>query len=165
MTNEVTAPATVTITAQGFSCGIELGKLPPASLEAMIVYGVRRRYQDAINSMAKELRDAGESVDGEALFTQFHQRVMDGTLGVRGAASATDPLDKYRKAIVRSILMGDKQSKAAQAYLAIDSSDQAARNAYLLELATKNAEKIDALAAQQLAADERAAKAALALSL
>lgn len=160
-----TVPAAVSVRVQGHETEIDVTAIPADSLAAMVAYGIRRKYQDSINSAAKELRDAGESVDGAALFTDFHARVMDGNLGVRGESITADPLDKYRRAIVRAIISSDKESKAWKDYDAIDSSDRKARDEYLLNLAAKNAAKIDPLAQAQLDADRKASKAVAGLEL
>lgn len=154
----VSAPATVSIRVQGFETDIDLAKLPAESLASMVAYGVRRKYQDSINSAAKEARDAGESVDGEALFLAFHQRVMDGLLGVRGESVTADPLDKYRRAIVRDLLAKDKAGAGWKGYAAIDASDRKARDEYLLGIAAKNSAKIDPVAEQHLEQDRARAR-------
>ena len=160
-----TVPSTVSIRVQGHETEIDVTSLPADSLAAMVAYGIRRKYQDSINSAAKELRDAGESVDGAALFADFHERVLAGNLGVRGESITSDPLDKYRRAIVRAIISNDKESKAWKDYDAIDSTDRKARDEYLLAIATKNAAKIDPLAQAQLDADRKASKAVAGLEL
>lgn len=166
MTNFTTsAPASVSIRVQGFETDIDLAALPQESLAAMIAYGVRRKYQDSINSAAKEARDAGESVDGEALFLAFHQRVMDGALGVRGESTTADPLDKYRKTIVRDLLAKDKSGPGWKGYAAIDSKDRAARDEYLLGIAAKNSAKIDPVAQRMREEELAQAKAVSALEL
>jgi hypothetical protein len=158
-------PATVSIRVQGFEADIDVTSLPESALAAMVTYGVRRKYQDSINSAAKELRDAGDSPDGADLFEAFHQRVIDGMLGVRAESASADPLDRFRKAIVRGIISRDKSSKAWKGYAAIDSADRKARDEYLLDLAAKNAEKINPLAEAELEREREAAKATASLSL
>lgn len=164
-TFNTSAPASVSIRVQGFETDIDLQVLPQDSLAAMIAYGVRRKYQDSINSIAKEARDAGESVNGEALFLAFHQRVMDGSLGVRGESATADPLDKYRKSIVRDLLAKDKSGPGWKAYAAIDSKDRTARDEYLLAIAKKNAAKIDPVAQRMRDEELAQAKAVSALEL
>lgn len=161
----VSAPASVSIRVQGFETDIDLAALPQDSLAAMIAYGVRRKYQDSINSAAKEARDAGESVNGEALFLAFHQRVLDGALGVRGESATTDPLDKYRREIVRKLLAADKSGAGWKGYAAIDASDRKARDEYLLGIAAKNAAKIDPVAQRMRDEELAQAKAVSALEL
>lgn len=159
------APATVSIRVQGFETDIALADLHPDSLAAMIAYGVRRKYQDSINSAAKELRDAGESVSGAELFETFHAKAVEGLLGVRGESIAADPLDQYRKALVRDLLARDKAGKGWKGYAAIDSKDRKARDQYLLDIATKNAAKIDPVAQAQLEADRDRVKQVAGLDL
>lgn len=166
MTNfNATIPTSVSIRVQGFEADIDVTALPQESLATMVAYGIRRKYQDSINSAAKELRDAGESVDGAALFEEFHGRVLDGLLGVRGESVSADPLDKYRKAIVRDLLARNKDGKGWKAYAAIDAADRKARDEFLLSIAAKNAAKIDPVAREQLEADRAAAKAVSGLEL
>lgn len=150
-------PATVSIKVQGHETDINVSDIPNDMLSIMVAYGIRRKYQDSINSIAKELRDNGDEVDGETLFHDFHERVLESELGMRGDTSTTDPLDKYRKSIVREILAKNKQSKGWAAYEAIDSADQKARGDFLLTIAAKNADKIDAMA--QVRLDRANAKA------
>lgn len=155
MTNTftTTAPAAVEIRVQGLATTIDVSSIPTDMLHVMIAYGVRRRYQDTINNLAKQLREAGEKVDGKALFEDFHNRVMESALGVRGESVAADPLDKYRREIVREALAKDKKSEGWLAYEAIDSKDRKARDAFLLAIAEKNASKVDPKAKQRLEAD------------
>lgn len=153
-----TAPATVSIKVQGFATDIDVAALPRESLHAMIAYGVRRKYQDSINSAAAALREAGDSVEGEALFNDFHKRVLDGSLGVRGESITADPLDKYRREIVRETLARDKEGKGWKAYAAIDPKDRKARDAFLLAIAEKNASKVDPVAKERLEADRNKVK-------
>ena len=164
-TFNVSAPATVSIRVQGHETEIDVTSIPTESLAAMIAYGIRRKYQDSINSIAKEQRDAGESVDGAELFEAFHQKVLAGTLGVRGESTTADPLDKYRRAIVRDLLARDKSGAGWKGYAAIDSSDRKARDQYLLDIAQKNAAKIDPVAKEHRQADLDAAKAVAGLDL
>lgn len=155
---------TVTVNAQGATFTVDLSEVPAESLAIMVEYGVRRKYQDTVNSIAKKLRDEGEDVDGEALLADMHKRVVEGLLSTRGEAQSSDPLDAYRRAIVREIITADKESKAFRDYDAIDAKDRKARDAYLLELASKNAEAVDKLASARREADLAAKKAAQALS-
>jgi hypothetical protein len=152
-TFNATVPASVSIRVQGFEAAIDVTTLPAESLATMVSYGIRRKYQDSINSAAKELRDAGESVDGEALFEDFHQRVLGGLLGVRGESVSADPLDKYRREIVRETLARDKEGKGWKAYAAIDAKDRKARDAFLLDIAKRNESKVDPVAKERLEAD------------
>ena len=158
-------PATVSIRVQGYETSIDLASIPSESLAAMVAYGVRRKYQDSINSAAKELRDEGAEVNGEELFESFHARVLEGALGVRGDSITADPLDKYRKQIVRQLLASDKAGKGWKGYAAIDSKDRAARDEYLLAIAAKNADKIDPVAQAMLERDRQEAKAVASLDL
>lgn len=153
-----TAPLTVTIQVQGYGTVIELNKIHPESLTAMIAYGVRRKYQDSINSAAAAIREEGGKPDGKALFDAFHKRVLDGELGVRGESVTSDPLDKYRREIVRETLSRDKDGKGWKAYTAIDAKDRKARDAFLLSIATKNAAKVDPVARERLEADKNKVK-------
>lgn len=148
-----TAPSTVDIRVQGLETTIDIAAIPTDMLHVMIAYGVRRRYQDTINNVAKQLREAGEPVDGAALFTDFHKRVMESDLGSRGEAVGSDPLDKFRKAIVREALAKDKKSEGWLAYEAIDSADRKARDSFLLDIAKRNASKVDPKAKQRLEAE------------
>ena len=157
-TFNATIPASVSIRVQGFEADIDVTALPAESLAAMVAYGVRRKYQDSINSAAAALRDAGESVDGEALFNDFHARVLDGALGVRGESVTADPLDKYRREIVRETLARDKEGKGWKAYAAIDAKDRKARDAFLLDIAKRNEAKVDPVARERLEADRNKVK-------
>ena len=160
MTNTftTTAPSTVSIRVQGFETDIDLSALPLESLHACIAYGVRRKYQDSINSAAAAIRDEGGKPDGQALFESFHKRVLEGELGVRGESVSADPLDKYRREIVRETLSRDKEGKGWKAYSAIDAKDRKARDAFLLAIATKNAAKVDPVANERLEADKNKVK-------
>ena len=160
MTNtfKTSAPSTVTIQVQGFNTVIDVSTLPLESLHACIAYGVRRKYQDSINSAAAAIRDEGGKPDGKALFDAFHKRVIEGELGVRGESVSADPLDKYRREIVRETLSRDKDGKGWKAYSSIDAKDRKARDAFLLAIATKNAAKVDPVAKERLEADRNKVK-------
>ena len=160
MTNtfNTSAPTLVSMRLQGYETEVDLSTLPLESLHACIAYGVRRKYQDSINSAAAAIRDEGGKPDGKALFDAFHKRVLDGELGVRGESVASDPLDKYRREIVRETLSRDKESKGWKAYSSIDAKDRKARDAFLLAIATKNAAKVDPVAKERLEADKNKVK-------
>ena len=160
MTNTVSinVPSSVSMRIQGKEFSVTTSDIPADALAAMFAYGVRRKYQDSTNSAAKAIRDEGGKPDADALFSDFHKRVLDDALGVRGESVTSDPLDKYRRAIVRDLLARDKDGKGWKAYAAIDASDRKARDAFLLAIATKNKSKIDPLAQTELDKERAAAK-------
>lgn len=85
---------------------------------------------------------------------------------MRGASTDTDPLDFYRRAVVRDALKKAKESDAAKEYAAIPSDDQKARNEYLLALAARNADAVDRAAAalKALADAEKAERDSLSIT-
>jgi len=50
-------------------------------------YGARRAYQDFGNSKAKTLRDAGETADPDAIFSERHAMFVSGEFNTRGTGS------------------------------------------------------------------------------
>ena len=95
----ITVPSTVSMRIQGKEFTVTTSDIPADALAAMFSYGVRRKYQDSTNSVAKALRDEGEKPDADTLFNDFHKRVLADALGVRGESVTSDPLDKYRRRV------------------------------------------------------------------
>lgn len=174
MSNSFSFPASLTVdlTAQGQSFTVTPADFSPSAIEAIFTYGVRRWFQDSLNAQAAQARNAGIDITEAWVKDSFNQRLEQAVSGVtvrKSAATAADPLDPYRISVLRGLMKAQPNGPLAKAYKAIPSDDQPARQAYLLDVAGKNAAKIDPLAleAKQKAEDEAraAANAAEALEL
>jgi hypothetical protein len=73
----------VAISAQGHDATIKPEEFPAETLAYWLVYGIRRAYQDGINSVAKKLRDDGHEVDGAALFADRDKIFREASMGTR----------------------------------------------------------------------------------
>ena len=77
----------VAVTTQGFEAVINSADYPEAIRDEWMEYGIRRWYQDHVNSVAKKLRDAGEEVDGAALFADRDKQAREGVTSRRGGGT------------------------------------------------------------------------------
>ena len=95
MTKLSFAIAPVDVTAQGHAATVHPGEFSPVALEAIFIYGVRRWFQDAINSQAhthKKALEAGEvstEFDAAAAFLARLEQAKTGQITAR--ATSTEP--------------------------------------------------------------------------
>ena len=138
----------VAVKAQGVSTHVEVSVFPVETIAAWLTYGTRRAFQDHVNSVAHKLRGDDKEVDADAILEAYSERAMNGDITTRagGAASASDPLDVYRKAIIRKLMAAPENADVKAEYEAIDSKDRKARDEYLLAMAAKHAIKVDVIA-------------------
>lgn len=78
---------------------IDFDALPEKTREAIIVYGVRRWFQDYMNSQAKIDRDAGNTPNMQALFDKRLEMATTGNFGQRGPAT-TGGIDAFEAEIL-----------------------------------------------------------------
>ena len=151
----------ITVTAQNTSLDVTPADFAAESLESIFAYGVRRWFQDNVNSAAKIARDASVEFDALAAMKARLDAAITGIIRTRNAAAASaDPLDSYRLAIARRAVHGGKVPTLAKSYKAIPSDDQPARVAHLMAWCTANAAKVDPLA-ESAKAEAEAMDAAL----
>lgn len=150
---------TVTIRVQGVTQEIDATAFHQDAINAIFTYGLRRWFQDHINSAAKSKRDADEEVTPkwvtESIAARLDQAVS-GEITMRNG-EPVDPLDEYRIKVLRRAMKikGNEDLKAA--YDAIDSSDQKGRREYLLSVAAAHADTVDKAAKEWQAEDAKKA--------
>ena len=192
-TISVTLPASVEIESRGQVTTLDVAAAITAHGADMVaqgfLHGVTQKVADAAASALKqafEAADGSKDATSEArkawgtasdansdatdstalnLMESAARNIIENGWTSRRVNSTADPLDGYRLTIVRSIISGDKKSKAYRGYAAIDAKDQSARRDYLLALAAKNAEAIDTMAQAAMEADKLAARSTAGIKL
>ena len=192
-TISVTLPSTVDIESRGQVTTLDVAAAITAHGADMVaqgfLHGVTQKVADAAASALKnafEAADGSKDATSEArkawgtasdansdatdstalnLMESAARNIIENGWTSRRVNSSADPLDAYRLTIVRSIISGDKKSKAYRGYAAIDAKDQSARRDYLLALAAKNAEAVDTMAQAAMEADKLAARSTAGITL
>ena len=192
-TIEVTLPATLDIESRGQITTLDVAQAVknhgPSMVADGFTHGIIQKISDAAASALKlayeaDTEDKAASPDTRKAWGAQNQGNSDATDAMalnlmesaarntvengwtsRRVNSSADPLDAYRLTIVRSIISGDKKSKAFRGYAAIDAKDQSARRDYLLALAAKNAEAVDTMAQAAMEADKLAARSTAGITL
>jgi len=185
-TIEVTLPATLDIESRGQITTLDVAQAVknhgPSMVADGFTHGIIQKISDAAASALKlayeaDTEDKAASPDTRKAWGAQNQGNSDATDAMalnlmesaarntvengwtsRRVNSTADPLDAYRIAVVRKIILDDKKSKSYKGYAAIDAKDQSARRDYLLALAAKNVEAVDALAYDAMAADKAKAE-------
>lgn len=88
MTITITNP-TVTIKAQGVTREIDASTFHPDAVEAIFTYGLRRWFQDNVNSKAAAHRNADETFDAEQLVSDRMEQAISGEITSRGESTET----------------------------------------------------------------------------
>lgn len=160
MTNiTFTTESTFTVTRRnGATVEVDVTKLSAEMVANLFAYGLRQKVNDSASS-------AKDKAESETMMQACIENLLSGTWAMRSAASESDPLDKFRIAIVREILAKPQNAKLKAAYDDIDSSDQPARRAFLLSIAEKNADAINPVAQARFDAEQAATKQASGLSI
>ena len=139
-----TTESTFNVTRRnGASVEINVEALSAEMVANLFAYGLRQK----VNDSASGAKDKAES---ESMMQACVENLLAGTWAMRSAAAESDPLEKFRIAIVREILAKPQNSKLKESYDAIDSSDQKTRREFLLSIASKNADAIDPVAQARL---------------
>lgn len=191
MTNlSITLPASFTVASRKRNIAVETASLSSEIIAQAVIHGLTQSIADAA---ASALADAYESanpehkLEGEALkaarkawgaanadavadaaegnMRKRLDALLAGEWQTRGSSVDTDPLDPYRRAVVREAISKDKDSDAWKAYAAIPSDDRKARDTFLLGLASKNAKAVDRVARARMEADQAAKAAASGLDI
>ena len=152
----------VTVKAQGETREVDPTTFAQAAIDGQFTYGVRRWFQDHINSLAKNYRDDndGEAPSAQWVADAFDSRLaqaVSGEITMRSGV-ASDPLDQYRIAVLRQVMRQDPEGELKTSHDAIPADETKARREFLLAVAAKFADKIDPHAEALLEADK--AKAA-----
>lgn len=192
-TISVTLPATVDIESRGQVTTLDVATAIEAHGVDMVaqgfLHGVTQKVADAAASALKQAFEAADgpkdattearkawgmasdansdATDSTALnlMESAARNIIENGWTSRRVNSSSDPLDAYRIAVVRKIILDDKKSKSYKGYDAIDAKDQNARRDYLLALAAKNVEAVDALAQEAMAADKAKAESMRGITL
>lgn len=186
----INLPASFNVTSRKRNIAVETASLSPEIIAQAVIHGLTQSIADAA---ASALADAYESanpdhgLDGDALkaarktwgnansdavadaaegnMRKRLDALLAGEWQTRGSSVDTDPLDPYRRAVVREAISKDKESAAWAAYSAIPSDDRKARDTFLLDLASKNAKAVDRVAKARMEADQAAKAAASGLDI
>jgi len=154
---------TVTFTVQGHTDTIAVDDLHANSLAAVIEYGLRRKVQDNINSVAAATRkDGGEftAKDAKVLADQIIESMKDGTLGVRTGGGGVSTLQREMYLVAKADLFARvKTEKGADAVKALRAKTDAEIRATLDAIIATDAPGYEERATASLAAKAEAAKA------
>lgn len=174
---EITSTALDVAKRDGSSVTVDLAQIPAAMFAEFVTDGVAEYIRDSsASALINAYRDAHNGEDGtpegrkvwgesngsviatesERLMTEAVARLYEGERRTR-TASESDPLDQYRITVLRTVMRTPTGAKLKAAYDAIGSDDQPARRAFLLSIASKNADWVDPLA--EKARKDAAAKA------
>ena len=145
----------LTVTTQGLDRTVDPSTFAPNAIAAIFAYGLRRWFQDNINSAAKVARDADATFDAESAFLDRLEQATSGDIASRGG-STTDPMTDWRRKAVNSLA---RRNPALRDNLRALKSI-AEKNEYRDDIAAKNATLIDKLANElRRAAEAASAKA------
>lgn len=97
----------VAISAQGHDAVIKPEEFPAETLAYWLVYGIRRAYQDGINSVAKKLRDDGHEVDGAALFADRDKVFREASMGTRDGTGDSAEVREAKSMLRAQVKAGD----------------------------------------------------------
>lgn len=100
----------VAISAQGHDAVIKPEEFPAETLAYWLVYGIRRAYQDGINSVAKKLRDDGHDVDGAALFADRDKVFREASMGTRDGSGDSAEVREAKSMVRVQVKKGDAKA-------------------------------------------------------
>jgi len=156
----ITLPATpIAITAQGHSAEVNPADFHPDAIEAIFTYGLRRWFQDNINSAAAVARNAEAPFDAAASFTDRLGQATTGTISTRGAG--TDPAIATNRRAVREL--AKSHTALAAAIKATEAGPD--RDALLDAIAANNPEPVAEMVARMEAEAKAKTEAAAAMSI
>lgn len=154
----VTIPATVLARVCGVDREIDVSAFAAESVAYAFTYGTRRLFQDNGNAVAKAKRDAGETVDPDAIFAARMDQMKAGDFSSRSAGSGETftPEEEtlYAVAIEAKGLAGWKELATAYAGCKGMTTDE--RKRVILDtvssLDKKRRSKLESVAAKRLEA-------------
>lgn len=153
---------TVAMKAQGFVAEVKVADYPQDAIDYWFTYGVRRAFQDGINSVAAKLVEAEKLVDGAALFADRDKSFRDGSFRVRGAGSGESAEETEAKSKLRTVV----KSGDAKGYKNASPEERTKMvEAAWKKLPDKERESYLAWAKQSLVIKAKAAKAIAALEV
>lgn len=160
MTNSITITAsTVTTKAQSIVRDIDPTTFHADTLSAIFEYGLRRWFQDSINSQAHVARQAESEFDADAAFNERIAQAVSGEINRRGSGNAVSDETLWNRRAVRELA---KANAALRDKLrATESGDE--RDAFLDHITANNAELVKTVATRLR--KEAAAKAKAAESV
>lgn len=100
----------VAISAQGHDAVIKPEEFPAETLAYWLTYGIRRAYQDGINSVAKKLRDDGHDVDGATLFTDRDKVFREASMGTRDGSGDSAEVREAKSMLRVQVKKGDAKA-------------------------------------------------------
>lgn len=148
----------IALSAQGIEFEVDASTFSPIALEAIFTYGVRRWFQDNINSQAhshKQTVTDGSAFDTRAAFDARLAAAVSGELSPSRAKSAASEFSPFAEALYAVAV----ENKTAPAFAAIKAAWSASKG---LDTAARKGEilvAVDKLPAAALAALKAAAQA------
>lgn len=91
---------------QGVTGVVDLAELHINTVRACLMYGIRRKLQDTINSAAKQARDNDESYDAKGEVAALVAHFKAGTLPTRGEGMSSLETETFR--LARAAFKADK---------------------------------------------------------
>ncbi len=158
-TLKITLPASIEFAKRnGATVTVDPSKLHESILADLFTYGLRQKVFDSASGNP-------EKAESTTAMTQCIEKLNSGDWTIRNAAAASDPLDSYRIQVVRKLMASGNSDKVRAAYEAIPSDEQAARRAFILSVAEKNAKAIDPVATKMKAEADAKATALASLNI
>lgn len=116
----------VAVSAQDHEAIIKPEEFPAETLSYWLTYGIRRAYQDGINSVAKKLRDDGKAVDGAELFADrdkiFREAKMSTRDGTGDSAEVREAKSRIRAQIKESNAKAYKNASPEERTAMVDAA-------------------------------------------
>lgn len=193
-TYKIAIPLSLTVNKRdGSSVEVDVAQIPEEFFADFVTDGIAEYIRDSSSAAlanaydlahpnhkldGKALREARNAwvldnvsalaAESEALMTAARDRLYNGERRV-ASVSNVDPLDQWRIKVLRQVMRTETGRVMKAKHDAIDSTDQAARRAFLLDVASKNAAWVEprATALRDAAAKAAAkiAEAAIAIEL
>ena len=148
MEMNVNLPATHEVSSRGKTVTVDVAKLDADMIVKLALHGLTQKVADAAAGAKKAAgEDASDELIAETgfqLMDAVARRLESGDWGAeRGVGGTSDPLDKWRLAVMRDIMKTPNGAELKKMYDAIASDDQKARRELLLDVAGKNAAIVD----------------------
>lgn len=148
-TFKIEVPTTVEVASRGRTVAVDVSKLTEDIVARLVVHGLTQKVADAAAGAKKIADEEGGDIAeiAEALMQKVATRLEAGDWGAeRGAGTSGDPLDKFRVQVLKAEIKKKPSGLLAQKAAEYEGAEL---RKFLLEVAAKNAEKVDP-AAQRL---------------
>lgn len=143
MTNTINITVSpVTTKAQNVIREIDPTTFHTDTLTAVFEYGLRRWFQDSINSQAHVARQAETDFDAEAAFAERIAQAVSGEINRRGSGSAVSDDTLWSRRAVRELAKAN--DKLRDKLRATESGDE--RDAFLDHIAANNSDLVKTVA-------------------